>query len=118
MNRWQEALHHAGRRSAMNQSNTSRVSRDSLRITSVHPPGWQPLAEGALPRAGETVYCTDGPAEVVKLLGRTSDGSRLLELRCSDRPQPFFASSANVLVRDPANEPSPFMDPSSAVGGL
>ena len=62
------------------------------------------------------VYCTEGPAEVIRVLGRTSDGSRLLELRCSARPQPFFVSSSNVLVRDPDNQPSPFMDPSAAVG--
>jgi len=102
----------------VNQSNTSRVSRDSLKISSVQPSGWLAPAAGSVPRAGETVYCTEGPAEVVRVLGRTSDGSRLLELRCSDRPQPFFVSSTNVLVRDPSNPPSPFLDPSQAVGEI
>jgi hypothetical protein len=77
--------------------NTSRTTRDSLRISSVEPSGWR--APERLPAVGEYVYCTDGPAEVVRLLGKTSDGSRLLELRCPDRPQPFFAASSNVLVR-------------------
>jgi len=77
--------------------NTTRVPRESLRISSVDPAGW--LASSRIPGVGEYVYCTDGPAEVVRLLGRTSDGSRLLELRCTDRPQPFFASSSNVLLR-------------------
>jgi hypothetical protein len=49
---------------------------------------------------GENVQCIEGEAEVVKLLGRTGDGSRLLELRLPDRPkQPFFAASSNVLVQ-------------------
>jgi hypothetical protein len=82
----------------MAHPDTSRVPRESLRISSVAPPGWEP-SPGRLPSVGEYVYCTDGPAEVVRVLGRTSDGSRLLELRCPDRPQPFFASSSNVLLR-------------------
>lgn len=79
-------------------SNTARVSRDSLRISSVEPAGWCD-AGGRVPSVGEYVYCTNGPAEVVRVLGRTSDGSRLLELRCVDQPQPFFAASSNVLLR-------------------
>jgi len=95
--------------------NTSRVSRDSLRISSVAPSGWEP-SSGRVPDVGEQVYCTEGPAEVVKQLGRTSDGSRLLELRCGDRAQPFFAASSNVLVRSEAEAPSVFLDPAGAVG--
>lgn len=78
--------------------NTSRVSRDSLRISSLDRPGWHP-EPGRVPRVGEQIHCVEGPAEVTRLLGRTSDGSRLLELRCADRPQPFFASSSNILFR-------------------
>ena len=102
----------------MSQSDTSRVSRDSLRISSIETPGWQPLADGDVPATGDHVYCTEGLAKVVRVLGRTSDGSRLLELRCPDRPQPFFASSSNVLVRDESAAPSDFLDPSSSVGGI
>lgn len=101
----------------MSKSDPSRVSRESLRISSVNPPGWQPATPGHVPSAGEMVYCTEGPAEVVRLLGRTSDGSRLMELRCATRPQAFFASSSNVLVRDASTEVSAFLDPSAAVGG-
>lgn len=96
------------------ESNTSRTSRDSLRISSVEPEGWTPCA-GRLPSVGEHVYCTDGPATVVRVLGRTSDGSRLLELRCANRTQPFFASSSNILLRD-SPSPSPFLDEASAIG--
>lgn len=100
----------------MAQSNTSNASRDSLRISSVEPQGWSP-ASGRLPRVGEHVYCTDGPATVVRVLGRTSDGSRLLELRCNEHSQPFFASSSNILLRDSSPEPSPFLDETTAIGG-
>jgi len=65
---------------------------------------------------GEQVYCTEGPAEVSRLLGRTSDGSRLLELRCADRPQPFFAASSNVLIRAAGMETSVFLQAADALG--
>jgi hypothetical protein len=102
----------------MSKSDTSRVSRDSLRISSHDTAGWQPLESGQVPEVGELVHCTEGIARVVRVLGRTSDGSRLLELRCTDRAQPFFAASSNVLVRDDSAPPSPFLDPSSSVGGI
>jgi hypothetical protein len=42
-------------------------------------------------------------AEVVKVLGKTGDGSRLLELRLPDTSaKPFFAAASNVLVAPPA----------------
>ena len=101
----------------MSQSDTSRQSRDSLRISSVEPSGWQP-PDGRTPEVGETVYCTAGPAEVIRVLGRTSDGSRLLELRCSERPQPFFAAASNVLVRSASpSSTTHFLDEADAVGG-
>lgn len=102
----------------MSEGNTSRTSRESLRITSVEPAGWQSPPSGHVPSKGETVYCTDGPAEVVRVLGRTSDGSRLLELRCSTRPQPFFAASSNVLVRTDSEDGSAFLDESDVRGVL
>jgi hypothetical protein len=100
----------------MPHSNVSRVPRESLRISSVERPGWQP-SPGRVPEPGEQIYCVEGLAEVKRLLGRTSDGSRLLELRCESRPQPFFASSSNVLFRSEPADPSAFLDPSDGVGG-
>ena len=97
---------------------TSRVSRDSLRISSSEPPGWQPPAAGHVPTKGETVYCTQGRAEVVRVLGRTSDGSRLLELRCEGRAGAFFAATSNILV--PVDVPegaSPFLTAADSIGG-
>jgi hypothetical protein len=53
-----------------------------------------------LPAVGEIVMCTGGRAEVIKLCGKTSDGSRLLELKLIDeKAAPFFAASSNVLLR-------------------
>ena len=81
------------------QPNRSTATRESLRISSVDPSGWSP-SEGRVPGIGQWVYCLGGPAKVVKVLGRTSDGSRLLELRCEDRREAFFASSGNVLLQN------------------
>ena len=79
--------------------NTSRVRRDTFQIESVELPGWRPVS-GRIPGVGESVHCVEGEAEVVRVLGRVSDGSRLLELRLPDRPKaPFFAASSNVLLR-------------------
>lgn len=61
-------------------------------------PGWVSGAE-CLPVPGEEVYCQEGPAEVVRLLGKTGSGGRLLELKVADgRKAPFFAAATNVLV--------------------
>ncbi len=80
-------------------NNMARVPLEKLQVASLERPGWHSGSE-RMPRVGENVQCIEGDAEVVKLLGRTSDGSRLLELRLPDRPkQPFFASSSNVLVQ-------------------
>lgn len=52
-----------------------------------------------IPAVGELVYCTSGEAEVVRLLGKTGDGSRLLELKLAQAAaKPFFAAASNVLV--------------------
>ena len=100
----------------MSKPNTSRAARDSLRISSVERPGWEPSL-GRVPGVGEYIYCVEGPAKVVRVLGRTSDGSRLLELRCEDHPRPFFASSSNILIRTDAAEPDVSPNPSAAAGG-
>ena len=98
----------------MSDSNTSRVPRDSLRIWSVERPGWH-VSPGKVPDPGEWICCVEGPAEVLRVLGKTSDGSRLLELRFESRPQPFFASSSNIMFRsdevDPRSRPDPLPVP-------
>lgn len=81
-------------------SNSARRLRNAdLQIDPSVKPGWESGASRT-PRPGEIVYCTEGEAEVVRVLGRTGDGSRLLELRLLERTAPpFFAAASNVLVR-------------------
>lgn len=50
-------------------------------------------------QVGEVVLCTGGLATVVRVLGKTGDGSRLLELQLRDgKHPPFFARASNVLL--------------------
>ena len=73
--------------------------QDRLRIASIDLPGWC-TGDGSVPQVGECVFCLDGQAEVVRVLGRTGDGSRLIELRLAEGPKaPYFAASSNILRR-------------------
>lgn len=85
-----------------NKANALKPS--DLRIDRSMRDDWPTGAEQA-PRVGQFVYCTAGMAEVTKVLGRTGDGSRLLELRLIDRvAPPFCAAASNVLI-DPMPQP-------------
>jgi hypothetical protein len=77
-----------------------RIARETLKVApSDERSDWISASE-RLPAVGEGVYCAEGLAQVSKVLGKTSDGSRLLELILPDRPKhPFFAAASNVLVR-------------------
>ena len=75
------------------------IRRDSLRVTAVDRPGWC-VGDGSTPLVGESVFCVDGEAEVVRVLGRTGNGGRLLELTLAHGPKtPYFAAASNVLRR-------------------
>ncbi len=75
---------------------------DKLKVDRGARPDWPTGAERE-PLVGEEVYCTEGMCSVTRVLGRTGDGSRLLELRLADGDRrPFFAAASNVLVRPPA----------------
>jgi hypothetical protein len=77
---------------------------EDVRVDPVLRPGWITAAD-RLPALGEQVYCAEGEAEVVRLLGKTGSG-RLLELRVADgRRAPFFASAGNVLVTPDGRHP-------------
>jgi hypothetical protein len=70
---------------------------EDVRVDPVQHPGWISGAD-RLPVPGESVLCSEGMAEVVKLLGKTGNG-RLLELKVADgRRAAFFAAAGNVLV--------------------
>ena len=61
----------------MTMNNSSRrIERATLEVDRTVNPDWISGAERT-PTAGEEVFCTGGVATVVKVLGKTSDGSRL-----------------------------------------
>jgi hypothetical protein len=71
--------------------------KEDVMVDPVLRPGWLSAAD-CLPNPGESVYCAEGGAEVVRVLGKTENG-RLLELKLADgRKTPFFAAAGNVLV--------------------
>jgi len=79
-------------------NSSNRLSREHLRVSTEERPDWLSGSE-RMPEVGEHVQCTEGLAQVAKILGKTGDGSRLLELTLEDRPRhPFFAAASNVLV--------------------
>ena len=79
-------------------------TRADLRIDRTERSGWATGLE-EVPVEGQRVYCTEGMAEVVRILGKTGNGSRLLQLRLIGRTAPpFHAAASNVLV-EPAPEP-------------
>lgn len=83
----------------MHSNSARRINRETMQVAeSVERPGWVP-GTSRLPEVGEDVQCAEGMAQVVKILGKTGDGSRLIELALPDRPrQPFFVAASNLLV--------------------
>jgi hypothetical protein len=75
-----------------------RVTNAEMYVDPDARPGWISCAERT-PEIGEEVYCAGGIGEVSAVLGKTGDGSRLLEVRLPDpKAKPFFAAASNVLV--------------------
>ena len=87
----------------MSKSNgTKRLRAEDERVDPLSRPGWTTGLE-RVPAVGEEVLCAGGRGEVVALLGKTGDGSRLLEIRLEETgTKPFFAAASNVLVAPPA----------------
>jgi len=86
------------RASLIARSDASGLKPQEQRIDRQARPGWPTGAECA-PRIGDVVYCTAGLATVLRVLGRTGNGSRLLELRLPAAGKvSFFASGSNVLM--------------------
>jgi hypothetical protein len=83
----------------MSKSNgAKRLRAEDGRVDPEARPGWM-MGAARVPTVGEEVVCAGGTGEVVALLGKTGDGSRLLEIRLRDpEARPFFAASSNVLV--------------------
>lgn len=77
---------------------SGRRHAEPLHLDRTARPDW-PTAEECDAKAGDEAYCTAGPARVVRVLGKTSSGSRLLELSVPAQPRvPFFAAASNVLI--------------------
>ena len=82
--------------------NTSRVPRKLLDISSHPQEGWEVRQD--TPPVGTVVLSVEGLAKVVRVLGKVTDGSRLLELEIVDREGPsFFAATSNVLQESAAD---------------
>jgi hypothetical protein len=85
-------------------NSSRRFTPEDLRIDATEHPDWVNGAE-RLPRLGEHVLCTGGLAEVVQMLGKTGDGSRLLALRLLNGTHPpFFVAASNVLLQPPGRD--------------
>ena len=84
----------------MNGNGSNRIREEDVYVNREAHPDWQSGAD-RLPQVGEEIICVGGLGEVVKVLGRTGDGSRLLELKLKNvaGAKPFFAAASNVLVR-------------------
>jgi hypothetical protein len=79
-------------------NSTKRIRDDELFVSDTTHPGWVPATERA-PKVGDEVFCTGGTGVVAAVLGKTGDGSRLLEIKLTDPgSRPFFAAASNVLV--------------------
>ena len=79
-------------------NSTKRMRDDELFVSDATHPGWIPASERP-PRVGDEVFCTGGMGVVAAVLGKTGDGSRLLEIKLSDpAARPFFAAASNVLI--------------------
>ncbi len=99
----------------MKLHSAKRMHNVKLHVDSDARPGWL-TGYDRVPSVGEEVFCTMGTGEVTALHGKTSDGSRLLQIRLSvPGAAPFFAAASNVLVNPhPETAARPVPDPVSA----
>ena len=83
----------------MQNNSSARVKLEGLQATSIEIEGWS-VEPDRTPAVGDQVHCVDGLAEVVRVHGRTSSGSRLLELRVDGSDgKAYFAAASNVLQK-------------------
>lgn len=83
----------------MNGNNSSRrLAANELVVDGSSCPDWVSGVE-KLPNVGDVVRCAAGLATVVKIHGKTGNGSRLVQLKALEGDQhPFFAAASNILV--------------------
>ena len=82
-----------------NSSNSlKRIRAEDLSVSSAERPGWV-AGSARTPRVGEEIYCAGGAGVVTAVLGKTGDGSRLVQIQLADpSAKPFFAAASNVLI--------------------
>ena len=86
------------RRSLLTGSRAAGLTPAQQTIDRTARPGWLTAAE-MTPRVGDSAYCTAGPGSVIRILGKTGDGSRLIELKLdSGVRDTFFVAGSNVLL--------------------
>jgi hypothetical protein len=86
------------RRSLLTGSRAAGLTPAQQTIDRSARPGWLTAAE-MTPRVGDSAYCTAGPGAVIRILGKTGDGSRLIELKLdSGVRDTFFVAGSNVLL--------------------
>jgi len=79
------------------------VKLETLKVNSTDLDGWSITPERT-PLVGDFVHCVDGRAEVMRVHGRTSSGSRLLELKVDgSEGKAYFAPTSNVLQKGEAS---------------
>ena len=85
----------------MQNNSSARLKLEALRASSIEMTGWS-VSPDRTPMVGDVVQCVDGQAEVVRVHGKTSSGSRLLELRVAGSDgKAYFAAASNVLQKTP-----------------
>jgi hypothetical protein len=83
----------------LSNNSAKRLRPEELVVDKTTQPEWGSGVQENV-KAGDVVLCTAGLANVIKVRGKTGDGSRLLELKLVEGDQhPFYAAASNVLVR-------------------
>jgi hypothetical protein len=83
---------------AIGSNSSRRIREHEMIVDAGARPDWIPAMD-RMPCVGDDVFCVGGEGKVAAVLGKTGDGSRLLEIRLADpSARPFFAAASNVLV--------------------
>jgi len=78
---------------------TKQLRGEDFRVSADDRPGWV-RGTARTPVVGEEIFCAAGAGMVMALLGKTGDGSRLVQIGlASPANPPFFAAASNVLLR-------------------
>ena len=79
-------------------NSVNRIHTADLVVNKDECPDWVSGATKT-PAVGEVVRCTAGLATVIRIHGKTGDGSRLIQMKPVDGDlPPFFAAASNILV--------------------